>query len=152
MYIATDISKQWCRRFLEILAVGHFHPFPTMLVGWSTVWDYCKRGRWRAMWPIMKSWLFFLRKKCQQLVYWLPMLSRALKDVVLVELLRFYKKCDHYSWQYIAVVDDEHCSPGCFEVFYLKGVVGRFYAECATRTTFSTAQPIIGTREYHKSR
>jgi hypothetical protein len=39
----------------------------------------------------------FLRKKCQQLVYWLPMLSRARKNVVLVELLRFYKKCDHYS-------------------------------------------------------
>jgi len=33
----------------------------------------------------------FLRKKCQHLVYWLPMLSRARKDVVLVELLRFYK-------------------------------------------------------------
>ena len=152
MYIATDISKQWCRRFLEILAVGHFHPFPTMLVGWSTEWDYCKWGQWRAMRPIIKSWFF--REKCQQLVYWLPMQCSPgpAKMWSWWNYYGFTKKCDHYSWQYIAVVDDEHCSPGCFEVFYLKGAAGRFYAECATRTTFSTAQPIIGTREYHKSR
>ena len=149
MYIATDISKQWCRRFLEILAVGHFHPFPTMLAGWSTVWDYCKRGRWRAMWPIIKSW-FFRKMSTVGLLA-----ANALQGPQWCGLggtITVLQKCDHYSWQYIAVVDDEHCSPGCFEVFYLKGVAGRFYAECATRTTFSTAQPIIGTREYHKSR
>ena len=41
------------------------------------------------MWPTMK--VDFFEKKCQQLVYWLSMLSRARIDVVLVELLRFYK-------------------------------------------------------------
>ena len=150
MYIATDISKQWCRRFLEILAVGHFHPFPTMLVGWSTEWDYCKWGQWRAMRPIIKSWFFRGKMSTAGLLA-----ANALQGPHRCGLggtITVLQKCDHYSWQYIAVVDDEHCSPGCFEVFYLKGAAGRFYAECATRTTFSTAQPIIGTREYHKSR
>ena len=134
MYIATDISKQWCRRFLEIWQWDIFIPL-TRLGFTGRLSEIIARG-WGEYWGgalVQKKvdfCLLFKGEKSQQMIVGRQYSPKPSRKVV-VELLRFYKKCDYYSWQYIAVVDDECSSPGGFLFsFYQLSNWFPFYIYC----------------------
>jgi len=157
MYIATVISKQWCRRFLEIWQ-WDILIIPLTRLGF-TVASLVRLLREGAEESTGDFCLLFKGLKSQQIIgrQYSPKPSRK----VVVELLRFYKKCDYYSWQYIAVVDDERCSPGVvflliafadfIKLIWNFSIIGGWFMLSAWQGQQFWPQP-IGTGEYHKSR
>jgi len=113
MYIATVISKQWCRRFLEfwqwdVLIV----PLTRLHSGrLSEIIATEAEEKLTSTFSVEKLTSATFEAESQQMIggQYSPKPSRK----VVLELLRL-QKCDYYSWQYIAVVDDERCSPGGF--------------------------------------
>ena len=147
MYIATVISKQWCRRFLEIWQWDDRPPHHQQQRQQQPAWHHLAELSEIIIAPTRRGWgeyclkidFYFLLQswESQQMIG--RQYSPKPSSKVVVELLRFYKKCDYYSWQYIAVLDDQRCSPGgflfsfhqlssWFETFSILRVHGKIYA------------------------